>query len=838
MSDFSSSAAAEPIIEAPNTVSTSDDSFLDLGGDSSAPKSITQVQSMDEIDFEKELMAIRASEEDTELEGVVANTSSDKSTNDFNSKSKSSELKTEPSQSVDEDEIQRLLQESDNNDDDFFSTRGSRQKSSASKTSIAIMNNPDQSIGPDVSMPPDGILENEDGSFSCYVIVPAGKAGMVIGTAGSTVKQMMAESKTKMNLVQDSAQNTGADKPLRIVGERECVLKAKEMVLHLINEGGAPSFVDLHVPKFAVGMIIGNRGATINKLQDEYGVRIQIKPDQNPEGSYRVCQILGDAAKYQNAAQKVLDLVAAVEAKDKARGSGSRSSNTTGDGGKSGDSSGAKTYKHEVHMTVHERAVGRIIGRGGANIKRMMQESGAKIEMDKNNVNSKNGRVVFILSSTSMQSIEEAQDLVNEAAKKPENLPNRDSNTTYYGGIGTSSGGSSARDRLGSRDQSSNRSFSRGYDSRDDSRNGRNSSVGFNSNYSDRKRNPSNRSRSPDFDDSCRTKVIKTEIFSMSNNNNSSPMNMNQNQQMPQQTPTPLMSMGMMPMPNQMQPNNFMPPMMPQMMAPPMMQQPNIPKPAIPPGFPPMMAPPNMPGMPPFPLPGMTQPAMNNTPAAPMMPPPSMPMNMPNPMPPMPTPPMNNQPAPANNSPMPSWPGFPPMPTPASNSSNNNPAPSSNTNSMPSGNNMFEMWMQYAAKMSGNNQQSSMGQSAAPTNVPAPVAPTTPPNKPSNSASSAGSSSNSGSSSNNSSQDAWLKCYKIFMDTMQDKSASNPVPVKKEPEVKKEPAPEPKKDYTKEWQEYMAKLYAAGGAGSQMEAWKKWTEKYQEYLKTHASGNR
>ena len=174
MSDFSSSAAAEPIIEASNTVSTSDDSFLDLGGDSSAPKSITQVQSMDEIDFEKELMAIRASEEDTELEGVVANTSSDKSTNDLNSKSKSSELKTEPSQSVDEDEIQRLLQESDNNDDDFFSTRGSRQKSSASKTSIAIMNNPDQSIGPDVSMPPDGILENEDGSFSCYVIVPAG----------------------------------------------------------------------------------------------------------------------------------------------------------------------------------------------------------------------------------------------------------------------------------------------------------------------------------------------------------------------------------------------------------------------------------------------------------------------------------------------------------------------------------------------------------------------------------------------------------------------------------------------------------------------------------------
>jgi len=153
---------------------------------------------------------------------------------------------------------------------------------------------------------------------------------------------------------------------------------------------------------------------------------------------------------------------------------------------------------------------------------------------------------------------------------------------------------------------------------------------------------------------------------------------------------------------------------------------------------------------------------------------------------------------------------------------------------------MFEMWMQYAAKMSGgsgSNQQSNMSQNSASGNVPAPVPPTTPVNKPSNSSSSG---SGSGSNSNsNSSQDAWLKCYKIFMDTMQDKGASAPAaPVKKEPEVKKEPAPEPKKDYTKEWQEYMAKLYAAGGAGSQMEAWKKWSEKYQEYLKTHSSANR
>ena len=175
MSDFSNAAAAEPIMDS----ATSESSVLDLGN-LSDQKPVSQLQNMDEIDFEKELMAIRASEDDAEIDADVV---SDIPTKTTSEQSKPTTGQSDPNASsfdstgnnaLEDDDFHKLLQESDNNDEDFLNPSSSRHKSSASKTSIAIMNNDDNSIGPDVSMPPDGILENEDGSFSCYVIVPGG----------------------------------------------------------------------------------------------------------------------------------------------------------------------------------------------------------------------------------------------------------------------------------------------------------------------------------------------------------------------------------------------------------------------------------------------------------------------------------------------------------------------------------------------------------------------------------------------------------------------------------------------------------------------------------------
>ena len=140
---------------------------------------------MEEIDFEKELMAIRASEDDDEIEGVVSNS---RSTPNNHSNSRSSDRNVESflnsndsgaanvvmgrSDSIDDDELRQLLQESDTEGEQQLL---GRQKSSSSSNPHSKKDHSfnDSSV-PDVTMPPDGIIENDDGTYSCYVIVPAG----------------------------------------------------------------------------------------------------------------------------------------------------------------------------------------------------------------------------------------------------------------------------------------------------------------------------------------------------------------------------------------------------------------------------------------------------------------------------------------------------------------------------------------------------------------------------------------------------------------------------------------------------------------------------------------
>ncbi|KAG7264043.1 hypothetical protein CRUP_028745 [Coryphaenoides rupestris] len=51
------------------------------------------------------------------------------------------------------------------------------------------------------------------------IMVPASKAGLVIGKGGETIKSLQERAGVKMVMIQEGPQNTGADKPLRISGE-------------------------------------------------------------------------------------------------------------------------------------------------------------------------------------------------------------------------------------------------------------------------------------------------------------------------------------------------------------------------------------------------------------------------------------------------------------------------------------------------------------------------------------------------------------------------------------------------------------------------------------------
>ncbi|KAJ6657678.1 hypothetical protein lerEdw1_002179 [Lerista edwardsae] len=96
--------------------------------------------------------------------------------------------------------------------------------------------------------PPGQFHDNANGQNGTVqeIMIPAGKAGLVIGKGGETIKQL-----------QDGSQNTNVDKPLRIIGD--------------------PYKVQVPVPRHSVGVVIGRSGEMIKKIQNDAGVRIQFK---------------------------------------------------------------------------------------------------------------------------------------------------------------------------------------------------------------------------------------------------------------------------------------------------------------------------------------------------------------------------------------------------------------------------------------------------------------------------------------------------------------------------------------------------------------------------------
>uniref|UniRef100_S4RV92 K Homology domain-containing protein n=1 Tax=Petromyzon marinus TaxID=7757 RepID=S4RV92_PETMA len=66
---------------------------------------------------------------------------------------------------------------------------------------------------------PPGPAGVDHTSHSQEMMIPADKVGLIIGKGGETIKQLQDRAGVRMLLIQDGSQPTGADKPLRIMGE-------------------------------------------------------------------------------------------------------------------------------------------------------------------------------------------------------------------------------------------------------------------------------------------------------------------------------------------------------------------------------------------------------------------------------------------------------------------------------------------------------------------------------------------------------------------------------------------------------------------------------------------
>ncbi|XP_067088033.1 far upstream element-binding protein 3-like [Osmerus mordax] len=267
--------------------------------------------------------------------------------------------------------------------------------------------------------------DGEGGSSVQEMLIPASKVGLVIGRGGDTIKQLQERAGVKMMMIQDGPMPTGADKPLRISGDPYKVQQARELVLEIIREKDQGDFrsgrndfnprlggstLDVAVPRFAVGIVIGRSGDMIKKIQNDAGVRIQFKPDDgiSPE---RVAMVMGQSDRCQHAVHLINELIQTAQDRDGFGGvAGAR-----GRGRVRGDwNLGSPGGLQEVTYTIPADKCGLVIGKGGDTIKSINQQSGAHVELQRNPPPSTDPSVrVFTLRGTAPQ-MDLARQLIDD----------------------------------------------------------------------------------------------------------------------------------------------------------------------------------------------------------------------------------------------------------------------------------------------------------------------------------------------------------------------------------------------------------------------------------------
>ncbi|XP_062409492.1 far upstream element-binding protein 3 isoform X2 [Sardina pilchardus] len=311
-----------------------------------------------------------------------------------------------------------------------------------------------------------GFHNDMDGNNTIQeILIPASKVGLVIGKGGDTIKQLQERTGVKMIMIQDGPMPTGVDKPLRITGDPYKVQQARELVVEIIRDKDQGDFrtgrgdfgsrmggssMDVAVPRFAVGIVIGRNGEMIKKIQNDAGVRIQFKPDDGISPD-RIAQVMGQPDRCQHAVHLINELVHTAQRSPFPPQTGwslDGSSLTPerpvldplglwpglgdlsqlygqerdgfggaarGRGRGRGDwNVGAPGGIQEVTYTIPADKCGLVIGKGGETIKNINQQSGAHVELQRNPPpNTDPNMRIFSIRGTPQQ-MEVARQLIDE----------------------------------------------------------------------------------------------------------------------------------------------------------------------------------------------------------------------------------------------------------------------------------------------------------------------------------------------------------------------------------------------------------------------------------------
>lgn len=167
------------------------------------------------------------------------------------------------------------------------------------------------------------------------------------------------------------------------------------------------------IPNYAAGAIIGKGGTNIGELQSKYGAKIRLSPSRElyPGTDERIVVLTGEVDKIVDLNNYIMDKV--------------HVDSTEGSGAKFRD----EERGQKVKIIVPNPTAGLVIGRAGATIKSLQEETGAKIMISSRDEAKVSGERIITISGNTDQRTDAANKIILKIAADPENMANK--NLTY-----------------------------------------------------------------------------------------------------------------------------------------------------------------------------------------------------------------------------------------------------------------------------------------------------------------------------------------------------------------------------------------------------------------------
>uniref|UniRef100_A0A1W7RAC0 Insulin-like growth factor 2 mRNA-binding protein 1 n=1 Tax=Hadrurus spadix TaxID=141984 RepID=A0A1W7RAC0_9SCOR len=180
--------------------------------------------------------------------------------------------------------------------------------------------NSNQSYMP-MMYPPSSVphQQQEPLKENVFLYIPNSAVGAIIGTGGSTIRDMISSSGASIKVAQpnkDEPLDRQSERRVTIVGSPEAQWKAQFMVFKKVSFEGfagpqeARLRVEIFVPSNQVGRIIGKGGQTVRELQRLTHAIIKLPEEsQNTESEEIPVHIIGDFYSTQAAQRQIRALV-------------------------------------------------------------------------------------------------------------------------------------------------------------------------------------------------------------------------------------------------------------------------------------------------------------------------------------------------------------------------------------------------------------------------------------------------------------------------------------------------------------------------------------------------